>query len=92
MEKEIKSLTKDMCNIPDEILARLQSDIAEIKVALLGNEYNPTGGLLCRTTELEGEVAKLKNRYDKIMWMVVGASSIIAFVFNLLIRIADKIL
>jgi hypothetical protein len=92
MEKEIKSLTKDMCNIPDEILARLQSDIAEIKVALLGNEYNPTGGLLCRTTELEGEVAKLKNRYDKIMWMVVGASSVIAFVFNLLIRIADKIL
>ena len=92
MEKEIKRLTKDMCNIPDEILARLQSDIAEIKVALLGNEYNPTGGLLCRTTELEGEVAKLKNRYDKIMWMVVGASSVIAFVFNLLIRIADKIL
>ncbi len=92
MEKEIKRVSKDMCNIPDEILARLQSDIAEIKVALLGNEYNPTGGLLCRTTELEGEVAKLKNRYDKIMWMVVGASSVIAFVFNLLIRIADKIL
>lgn len=81
-----------MCEVSDDILKKLQEDVESIKVALLGNQYNPSGGLLCRTTELEGEVAKLKNRYDKIMWMVVGASSVIAFVFNLLIRIADKIL
>lgn len=37
MEKRIA----EMCNVPDKILALLQSDVAEIKVALLGNEYNP---------------------------------------------------
>lgn len=89
MEKEIKKL-KEVCNIPDEILSTLQKDIAEIKVALLGNEYNPTAGLLCRTTELEKELAKLKNRYDKIAWMVVGASTVIGIVFNLIMKMWDK--
>lgn len=89
MEKEIKKF-KEVCNIPDEILATLQKDIAEIKVALLGNEYNPTAGLLCRTSELEKELAKLKNRYDKIAWMVVGASTVIGIVFNLIMKMWDK--
>jgi len=91
MEKEIKKF-KEVCNIPDEILAILQKDIAEIKVALLGNEYNPTAGLLCRTSELEKELAKLKNRYDKIAWMVVGASTVIGIIFNLIMKMWDKLL
>ncbi len=90
MERESKN-TKDMCNVPDKILSLLQKDIAEIKVALLGNEYNPEGGLLCRTSDLEKELAKLKDKYDKTRWMVIGASSAIAFLFNILIQVWDKI-
>jgi len=49
-------MNKNMCNIPDDILEKLQKDISEIKVALLGNEYNPEGGLLYRTKENEDEI------------------------------------
>lgn len=79
-----KDKEKEMCQISDRILEKLQKDVEEIKVALLGNEYNPAGGLLCRTNELEKELEKLKDRYNKIMWMAGGAGAIIAILFNIL--------
>jgi hypothetical protein len=91
MEKVIRK-TEGMCSVPDNILEILQKDISEIKVALLGNEYNPAGGLLCRTSEVEKEVAKLKNRYEKIMWTVGVASSIIAILFSFISQIWDKLI
>ncbi len=87
-EKETKG--DNLYKVSDSVLLKLQQDIQEIKVALLGNEYNPTAGLLCRTSELEKELAKLKNRYDKITWMVVGASTVIGIVFNLIMKMLDK--
>jgi|GEM_PF-2840007 hypothetical protein len=91
MEKKIGQIEKEMCNIADEVLYTLQKDIAEIKVALLGNEYNPSGGLLHRTAQLEIELTKLRSRYEKIMWTVVGASAIIGALFNVLMQLWDKL-
>lgn len=75
---------KVMCNIPDEILSLLQKDIAEIKVALLGNEYNPGAGLVCRTTELESRLEKLQNKIDKIIWTAAGGAALLSIVVNVL--------
>jgi len=94
MEKRLK----DMCSIPDTVLEKLQKDIEEIKTALLGNEYNPTGGLLCRTTELEKtyelvkrDLERMSRKYDKIIWTAVGAGSIISFTMTLIGIFADKL-
>lgn len=81
-----------MCDMPNHILAKLQSDIAEIKTALLGNEYNPSGGLLCRTTEVEKELEKLRSRYDKMIWTAGGAGAAISFLVSILMFIFDKII
>jgi hypothetical protein len=85
MEKQIK----DTNNVSDQILAKLQKDIAEIKTALLGNEYNPHGGLLYRTTELECKLEKLQAKYDKAMWTSGGAAIVIAVVANLVMWLFD---
>ena len=76
--------------LPGEILAALQRDISEIKVALLGNEYNPAGGLLSRTALLEAEIERIKSKYDRIMWTVAGGGAVIAIVFNLIMAFFDK--
>jgi len=75
---------KEMCNVPDKILAQLQNDVAEIKTALLGNEYNPTGGLLFRTTDVEKRIECLEKRIDKAYYLLVGASAAVSFIVNLL--------
>ena len=87
-----------MPNIPDTILALLQKDIAEIKVALLGNEYNPAGGLLYRTADIEKQLSCLrieqehmKNKYDKILWTVGGGATVIAIIANLVMQWFDRI-
>jgi len=92
MEKKLSKIETKVCNIPDDILTTLQQDIAEIKVALLGNEYNPQGGLLYRVSDLEKHVDRLKNKYERIMWTIVVASSVIAFVFNVIMQMWDKVI
>lgn len=94
MENKIK----EMCNVPDQILFILQKDIAEIKVALLGNEYNPAGGLLYRTSDIEQqlnavhtELERMKNKYDRIIWTVAGGATVIAVVANLIMQWFDKV-
>ena len=94
MEKKIK----EVCNIPDEILSLLQKDIAEIKVALLGNEYNPAGGLLYRTSHLEQclenlkiEQDSLKRKYDKIIWSVSAGAAVIATLISFISQFWDKL-
>jgi len=91
-------MVKEMCNIPDNVLALLQKDIAEIKVALLGNEYNPDGGLLCRTTDLEREVdelrekyTKMMNKYNKIIGAAGVAGGLMGIIIELIIRYVDKV-
>ena len=87
---ENKLLKKqEMCEISDNILALLQKDIAEIKVALLGNEYNPAGGLLYRASALEKEVAQLKAKYDKAIWTSGGAAIVIAVIANVVMWLFD---
>ena len=81
-----------MCNVPDNILETLQKDIAEIKVALLGNEYNPTAGLLYRMTEIEKQVEKLRIRFDRIIWTASGIAFILTVLFNLIMAFFDKII
>ena len=80
-----------MCNIPDNVLKQLQEDVSAIKVALLGNEYNPAGGLLCRTTELELELEKLKNRYDKMVWTAAGAAAAVSVLISVIVFILQTI-
>lgn len=79
-----------MCNVPDTTLEKLQADIAEIKVALLGNEYNPTGGLLCRTTDNTVKLANLEKRVDKAYYMLLGGSAVITVLINLLAWLIER--
>lgn len=75
---------KEMCNIPDQILAVLQKDIAEIKLALLGNEYNPTAGIVYRMQQVEIENEKLKARLDRIIAWAAGAAAVLTVTLNVL--------
>ena len=80
----------EMGHVPDNVLLVLQQDIAEIKVALLGNAYNPQGGLLSRTACLEDKLEKLKTRYDKIIWSATGAGAVIAFIIEVFTKFILK--
>ena len=80
---------KEVCNVPDQILATLQKDVAEIKVALLGNEYNPAGGLLYRTADLERRLMSLQAKYDKVFWTAGGAAVVIAVIANVIMWLFD---
>jgi hypothetical protein len=89
----------DMCNVPDKILQQLQTDIAEIKVALLGNEYNPTAGLLYRTSELEKEYICLKNqlelqqsKFNRIVWTGIGVGTGVGFLWMIITQVLDKLI
>lgn len=89
----------DMCNVPDKILQQLQVDIAEIKVALLGNEYNPTSGLLYRTSELEKEYLGLKrelelqqSKFNRIVWTGIGVGTGVGFLWMIVTQVLDKLL
>lgn len=75
---------REMCNVPDQILALLQKDVAEIKLALLGNEYNPTSGLVYRTAEAERQLNNLRNRIDRILWTAGGATVVLTVILNVL--------
>lgn len=80
---------KEMCEVSDNILAALQKDVAEIKVALLGNEYNPAGGLLYRTADLERKTASLQAKYDKAFWTASGIAVVIAILANFFMWLFD---
>lgn len=80
----------EMCNVPDDVLENLQKDVAQIKVALLGNEYNPTGGALYRIDTLEKESEKMNLRYERMMWTAGGAAAILTVVLNLVMFFFDK--
>mgnify|MGYP000406163056 CR=1 FL=1 len=73
--------TEEMFNIPNGIIKMLKDDIAEIKTALLGNEYQHKG-LIERVKDLEEEVYKLK----KLKWTVYGGATIVASLVTLLLR------
>jgi len=73
--------TDEMYNIPNGIIKMLKDDIAEIKTALLGNEYQHKG-LIERVKDLEDEVYKLK----KLKWTVYGGATIVASLVTLLLR------
>ena len=85
MERKVK----EVCNIPDEILTLLQKDIAEIKVALLGNEYNPSGGLLYRVAALEKVCEQLKTKYERVLYTATGVTIVIAVIANLIMWVFD---
>lgn len=100
MTKEID----EMCNVPDEILLRLQKDVSEIKTALLGNEYNDSG-LIKRQCETEDKLKRLKekqeldnnktnNRVDKVYWTAGGISFGVSFIISVILfvlNLLDKI-
>jgi len=82
-----------VCEMSDTVLLKLQKDIAEIKVALLGNEYNPSGGVLPRLAVAEKEVERLeedlhalKDRFNKVMWFAAGAGAIAGFALDMVLR------
>lgn len=88
MENKIK----DMNNVSDQILAKLQKDIEEIKLALLGNEYNPTAGIVYRMAESERQIERLRVRFDRMLWTASGAAIILSIVFNLIMAYFDKVI
>ena len=60
--------------ISNEALDKLQKDMSEIKVALLGNEYNPQGALV-KIAEHEVAIAVIKKRINKAVWTAIGAGT-----------------
>jgi hypothetical protein len=91
MENSAKAKINNMANVSDDILESLRKDIAEIKVALLGNEYNPTAGLLYRMNDVETKVTRLTDKYQRIMWTVVGGGTVIAIIANFIMWVVDKV-
>lgn len=86
-------------NISDDVLSKLQRDVSDIKVAILGNEYNPEGGVLCRTQRNEAEIASLKSeiakqnsRFNRVVWTGIGVGSGAGFVWYILTEVLTKIL
>ena len=84
---------KEMCNMSDNVLLILQKDVADIKSALLGNEYNPTSGILPRLTCAEKDVEKVENglrevkdKINKIIWFAGGIGATAGFVVELVMR------
>jgi len=80
-----------MCNIPDDVLEKLQKDVSEIKVALLGNEYNPEGGLLYRVKEIENTMnyledcnLKTNEKINKVFWVSIGVVGTITIIWNII--------
>lgn len=80
---------RELQNVSGEVLMTLQQDVAEIKVALLGNAYNPAGGLLCRTTDMEQKLIQLQAKYDKVFWTAGGAAVVIAIIANFFMWVFD---
>lgn len=65
MQKEISETRKDT--------SETRKDVTEIKVALLGNEYNPNG-LIKRQCNTEARVDKIENDIKRIFWTTAGIS------------------
>jgi len=92
-------MNDNMCNIPDDILEKLQKDVGDIRVALLGNEYNPEGGILCRTKQNEEELQKLKqkvqaqqDKFNKVVWTGIGVGSGAGFIWYIVTEVFSKII
>lgn len=81
---------KELQNVSANVLSKLQQDIEEIKLALLGNAYNPQAGLVYRMAELERENAKLKSRIDRIYYVATGVTVALTVAFNLIMAYFDK--
>ena len=82
-------IDNSMCNMSDSVLLILQKDVAEIKVALLGNEYSPASGVLPRLGVTEKEVENLEinirtlnDRLNKIIWFAGGAGATAGFIIQ----------
>ena len=80
-----------MCNMSDSVLLILQKDVAEIKVALLGNEYNPTSGVLPRlgatereVEDLECKLRTLNDKFNKVIWFGAGAGAVAGSLLQIL--------
>jgi hypothetical protein len=85
-------ITREMCNVPDDILLILQKDVAEIKLALLGNEYNPTAGIVHRMMQVELENQKLRIRLDRMVAWAAGAAAAMTVIANVIAFWFEKVI
>lgn len=86
-------IPKEMCNMSDNVLLILQKDVADIKSALLGSEYNPTSGVLPRLSVAEKEVERLEeqqrkinDKINKLVWFAGGIGATAGFIVELAMR------
>ena len=84
---------KEMCNMSDNVLLILQKDVADIKSALLGSEYNPTSGVLPRLSVAEKEVERLEeqlrvimDKFNKLIWFAGGIGATAGFIVEIAMR------
>lgn len=77
---------KTMCDIPDNVLEQLQADMAEIKVALLGNQYNPQGALY-KIAQHEKSIEYIEKRISKAIWTAAGAGTAAGFIISILFKL-----
>jgi hypothetical protein len=92
MESSVRGKINNMANVSDDILESLRKDIAEIKLALLGNEYNPTSGIVHRMTQVELENQKLRIRLDRIVAWSAGAAAALTIVANIVAFWFEKVI
>jgi len=80
---------KDMANVPDSVLLHLQKDVAEIKSALLGNEYSSHRGLIYRQACTEKNLDAVTNKVNKILWTAAGISAAVSVIFGAVMIIVN---
>lgn len=96
---EERKEVNEMCDVPDDILKRLQKDVSDIKTALLGNQYNDSGLIKrqCDTetklrtlkTKQEEDVHSLNNKLDRVYWTAGGISFGISFIIGVILFVIN---
>lgn len=69
-------------SVTNTVLNQLQLDISEIKVALLGNEYNKEG-VLYKVAQHDSICKNNSMRIDRILWTAAIVGSIAGFLISL---------
>ena len=83
--------SKVMYKISDEALFKIQNDVEMIKVALLGNEYNPSGALYIIKAH-DKCITDLDKKFNRIYWSVIGVGTGAGFIVSIIWKLVTIVM